>query len=328
MIPDPIRPKGTAAAGSGAPAISVIVPAYGLADLVGEALASLQRQSFADWEAVVVDDGDAAVEPALIPFRADPRIRLIHTDHAGPGGARNQAAAAARAPIFAFLDGDDLYEPDYLATMLEAIGRDPALGFVTCDAWYFGRTDRVGKTFSSLHPQTPPITLAAVLGRDFNVFIGSTVRRIAFEAVAGFDPELFHAEDFDLWIRLLAAGWGAAAIHVPLVQYRRREGSLSTEAGNMRNGAQRVYEKALGALAGRPEAAVAQAMLDDLDADRDFDRGEALILAGQARAGVALLRGPRSRSPRWRVALPVLRMFPALAGPLMRLRPSLPPPRR
>jgi len=309
------------------PAISVIVPAYGVSDLVGEALASLQAQTRTDWEAIVVDDGDPAVASAIAAFRADHRIHLLQTDNAGPSGARNRAAGSARARVLSFLDGDDLYEPGYLATMLDAIGRDPALGFVTCDARYFGHTDRIGRTFSSFHPQEAPIVLGKVLSRRFNVFIGSTLRREAFEAVAGFDSALVHAEDFDLWIRLLAAGWTAGIVSEPLVRYRRRAGSLSTDGEKMRNGAQRVFEKAREALAGQPEQAIAAAMLEELDADRDFDRGEALILAGQALAGLALMRGPRSRSPRWRLALPLLRMFPLLARPMLLLRPNLPIPR-
>src|SRR5689334_15629547 len=116
-----------------APAVSVIVPAYNVAHLLGETLASIQAQTRGDWEAIVIDDGSPDdVVSVFTRFAHDPRFRLLRTDNGGLATARNRAIAAARAPLVALLDGDDIYAPDYLERMLPAIEADPSLGFVSC----------------------------------------------------------------------------------------------------------------------------------------------------------------------------------------------------
>lgn len=307
------------------PRISVIVPAYGVAHLLGEALASLQAQTLGDWEAIVIDDGAPDdVAGACAAFADDPRIKLVMTDNGGLATARNRAIAASSAPFVALLDGDDAYEPGYLAAMLAAIAPRPELGFITCDATFIGLPDRAGQKFSRFHAQTGEITLERVIRREFNVFIGCTIRRTAFDAVGGFDPALRSVEDLDLWIRLLSAGWGAALVPEPLVRYRRRPGSLSSNTRAMLAASATVYRKALDALTGRPEQHAVTAMLAQIDARKNLVEGEDLILSGEPRRGLALLGHAADLSLRWRLALPVMRLFPALAAPLLRLRARLP----
>ncbi len=162
--------------------ISIIVPAYGVARFVGEALASLQAQTSPNWEAIIVDDGAPDdVEGALRPFMEDPRFRLLQTDNRGPSVARNRGAAAARSSLLSLLDGDDAYYPTYVEEMLAVYARHPTLGFVTCDATYFGETGRAGRRYSDTHEQTGEITLGRVLAGSFNVFVGSAIRKDAFE---------------------------------------------------------------------------------------------------------------------------------------------------
>jgi glycosyltransferase involved in cell wall biosynthesis len=84
---------------SPAPRVSVIVPAYGVAHLLGEALDSLLAQSFTAWECLVIDDGAPDdVAGAVAPYLADPRVRFIATANHGVSAARNRAIAEARAP--------------------------------------------------------------------------------------------------------------------------------------------------------------------------------------------------------------------------------------
>ncbi|MGN6122987.1 MAG: glycosyltransferase family 2 protein, partial [Sphingomonas oligoaromativorans] len=160
------------------PAVSVIVPAWGVAHLVGEALTSLQAQSFGDWEAIVIDDGAPDdVAGAVAPFvAADPRIRFLATGNGGLSAARNRAIAASRAPLIALLDGDDQYRPDYLERMVAAIRAAPDLGIISCDAIYSGQPSREGRRFSEYHGQAKPPTLAGLLDRSFNVFVAAIMR--------------------------------------------------------------------------------------------------------------------------------------------------------
>lgn len=305
------------------PAVSVIVPAYGVAHFLSEALGSLQAQDFADWEAVVIDDGAPDdVAGAVAKFASDPRIRLVETDNGGLATARNRAIAAARAPLIALLDGDDLFEPGYLGAMVSAIEADPQIGFVTCDAVNFGIAEREGHLFSRHAPQVEPVTLDRVLSRAFNVYIGSVMRRAAFEAVGGFNTVLRSAEDLDLWIRLLEAGWKGAYVARPLGRYRRRPGSMSWDERSLLRWTEQVYLEAVARLGARPERAAAQAELDRVRRELRWIEGETLIREGRMREGVAVLTeaGADQRSPRWRLAMPLMRLAPWLAPILMRAR--------
>lgn len=309
--------------GMTAPAVSVIVPAYGVAHYLGEALRSLQAQSFSDWEAVVVDDGAPDdVAGAVAAFADDPRIRLLATDNGGLAVARNRGVAAARAPRIALLDGDDLYEPAYLERMVAALDAAPDIGFVTCDATLFGIPSREGHLFSRYAPQEEPITLERVLTRQFNIFGSCTMRRIALDDVGGWNAKLRSAEDLDLWVRLLGAGWHAARVDAPLLRYRRRADSLSAATIPLLKAEQDVYARAAVRLEGRPEAAAARAGVARTEALIAFEEGEALVLDGRVRDGVRRFRsaGDRTRSPLWRVMLATMSAVPATGPPFMRWR--------
>ena len=125
------------------PRAAVIVPAYGVAHLVGEALRSLQAQTMPDWECAVIDDGAPDdVAAAVVPFLSDPRIRFIATPNRGVSAARNRAIAATTAPAIALLDGDDLLRPTYLERTLAALEAEPDARLVTCNARIFGAVPR------------------------------------------------------------------------------------------------------------------------------------------------------------------------------------------
>jgi glycosyltransferase involved in cell wall biosynthesis len=305
------------------PAVSVIVPAYGVAPYLGEALRSLQAQNRADWEAIVIDDGDtAAVAAAFAPFAGDPRFRLLATGNGGLAAARNRGIAAARADRIALLDGDDLYMPDYLEKMVARLDAEPGLGFVTCDAILFGLPAREGRRFSEYAPQHEPLTLARVLARQFNVFGSCTMRRAALAAVGGYDEGMRSAEDLDLWVRLLEAGWRGAYVAAPLLRYRRRADSLSAATLPMLRAEQRLFAAAARRLAALPDGLAAHAALLRTEQAIAFEEGESQVLAGNVAEGLRRLRdaGPRTRRPLWRATLAAMRLAPRLAPAMMRWR--------
>lgn len=304
-----------------APLVTVIVPAWGAGAYLGEALASLQAQTRADWQAVVIDDGDREpVEAAFAPFADDPRLRLLQTDNRGPSAARNRALAVCDTPFVSMVDGDDRYREDYLALMLAAFEADPGLAFVTSDAVMFGTPAFDGRLFSAMQPQAGPITLERVLRREYNVCGGSMVRREAMAAVGGYDETLRSSEDLDLWIRILETGRRGGRVDAPLIQYRRRSGSLSSAALALARWDREVYARAVARLGGRPERDAARAMLAQAERVLDYEEGLEDVLAGRTREGLGRLRrsGIAARSRKWRLGLAIFRLFPALAGPVIR----------
>jgi hypothetical protein len=113
--------------------ISIIVPLYNKRPYVRQTLDSIARQSFRDWEAIVVDDGSTDGGAEIVAAYPDPRFRLIRQANAGPGAARNRALAEARGVFAAFLDADDRWLPEYLETTLAVLDcRDAAPSAVSC----------------------------------------------------------------------------------------------------------------------------------------------------------------------------------------------------
>ncbi len=307
------------------PRAAVIVTGYGVAHLLGEALESLRAQTFRDWECLVIDDGAPDdVAGAVAPFLADPRIRFLATDNRGVSGARNRAIAESRAPLITVLDGDDLLRPGYLAAMVPLMEQDATIRLGTCNARIFGAIPRERNCAArrQLAGATRG-TLADVLDRSFNIYIGSTFRRADFDRIGGFDESLTHAEDFDLWVRLMQLGGEAHYVDQVLGDYRVRPGSASGHAERMLMGTLKVYEKARAAMdAAQPEAALLDRLIAEARRALAFEHAIDRVIDGDADEGIRQLRtfGARVSGPVWTMAFAAWRMFPALARPMLRLR--------
>lgn len=99
------------------PFFSVVVPVFNRADVLGTALASVLAQTEQDFEIVVADDGSRDDPAAVIARLGDTRIRCLRQENKGGGAARNLGIDSARGRFIAFLDSDDVFLPNHLATM-------------------------------------------------------------------------------------------------------------------------------------------------------------------------------------------------------------------
>ena len=314
-----VRPPDSPIAGE--PRIAVIVPAYGVAHLVGEALASLQAQTFPHWECVVIDDGAPDdVAGAVTPFLVDSRIRFLRTDNGGVAVARNRAIASCTAPLLTMLDGDDRLRPDYLTTLVPLMERHPDITIASCQARLFGAV--TGEHFCFPTPQVEG-SLAHVLDRSFRIYIGSMFRRIDWERVGGFDPAFGVCEDFDLWVRLLLNGGRACHVDQVLADYRVRPGSASADSLRMMRGNLQVYEKAQRLLApADPEQALLRSLITATQEAIAFEQAIDQVINGDRRRGLSeLAEFPQHpRGPVWRASFLLWRLAPALARPMLRWR--------
>lgn len=111
---------------------SIIIPTYNRADLIAATLRSVQTQEFSDLEVLVVDDGSKdATADVVRPFLADPRFQYLPKENAERGAARNYGVQRARGEYLLFLDSDDLFHPNHLATLHAAItGMQPRPNFI------------------------------------------------------------------------------------------------------------------------------------------------------------------------------------------------------
>src|SRR6478609_2284859 len=303
------------------PRVAVIVPAYGVAHLLGEALDSLRAQSMTAWECVVIDDGaHDDVAGAVAPYLADPRIRFLKTDNRGVSTARNRAVATTRTPYIALLDGDDLYRPEYLASTVAVLDADPDARLVTCNARIFGAVPHERLCFDRRQGSGDGTvgSLGDVLDRSFGVYIGTTFRRADFDRVGGFDESMTHAEDFDLWVRLVLLGGHARYVDAVLGEYRVRPSSASASAAKMIRGNMRVYEKALAQLGEGPEAGIAHRMIAENHAELAFEEAVTQVAEGDVARGLPARRGRGGAV--WQAAFLLWRIAPGLAPAMMRRR--------
>lgn len=205
------------AASNPAPLLSVVVPVWNRAHLIGECLASIgvsaSNSASDNVEIVVVDDGSTdgtpqAVRAAFAALGIEDRARLIVQENRGPGTARNTAIRAARGTFVACLDSDDLWFPWTLPTLLGVLGADPGIGVMFQRARYIAsRAEAAAVERGQDAPATDRITgfLPAFFAESTTFFFGTdslVIRRELFEALGGFTDGLRVAEDLDFFLRL------------------------------------------------------------------------------------------------------------------------------
>ncbi len=207
------------------PEITVVVACFNQGEFLDDAVASVLAQTFGSFEIVVVDDGSTETATVDAVSRLDwPRTRVIRQENRGLPGARNAGIAAAKGRYVVPLDADDELAPGYLAALHGALDADPNSAYAHCWAELFGDVAAVWAT----RPFNPYQILVS------NSVLGCVLlRRDAWAAVGGYDETMTAGnEDWEMWIRLQAAGWGQVQVREPLFRYRRRGVSMSvhTEA--------------------------------------------------------------------------------------------------
>lgn len=208
--------------------VSVVMPVLNGAAYVEQALGSVAGQRRRPDEVIVVDDGssDGTAEVVrrwgdLLPLRV-----LRHESNRGCWAARATAIEATEADLVALLDGDDVWLPDHLQLMLEAYERRPGLITANALAWVPGAA-LARTTWDDPRPVPPPGDQLAGLLHVNYVFISALFRREDCQAVGGFRRWPAGCEDWDLWLRMVAAGATITRVGEPTVLYRRRAESMS-----------------------------------------------------------------------------------------------------
>jgi glycosyltransferase involved in cell wall biosynthesis len=208
------------------PAVSVVLPTHNRAPLLGRAIRSVLRQSYGDFELVVVDDGSADETAEVVASFDDPRVRYVRlARNAGAGAARNVGIKAARGRFLAFQDSDDEWLPSKLAKQMAAFERGPAgLGVVYSD---MQRVWGDGTTSYFAAPDVLPGRLVGGPARFYQVCdlgVQSTViRREWLDAAGHFNEELPALEDLEMFIRLSRL-CAFERLREPLVRYYDTEG--------------------------------------------------------------------------------------------------------
>jgi glycosyltransferase involved in cell wall biosynthesis len=207
--------------------VSVIIPAFQSQARIGRTLSRLDRQTFSDFEIIVVNDGSTDETSATVRrlMDTDPRIRVIEQANEGIAAARNRGIEAARGAVLAFLDDDDLWLPRKLELQLARLDAVPHAAVVSC---FSALVDTEGRLLGwRFGGQTEGDVYREML--EWDMISGGSVALVArrpLEEAGGFDTSLPDRADWDLWIRL-ARRHPFTCVPRTLVGYTRRAGSVS-----------------------------------------------------------------------------------------------------
>jgi len=230
------------------PLISIVIPAYNAQKYLALTIKSVKNQTFQGWECVIVDDGsnDATAQIAREIAEKDARFRFFGQPNGGVSRARNFGLEKSNSntKFVAFLDSDDLWEPDFLQILLETLENQPDAPAAHCIASTInangqkinvGLLENDGRQRYRLQGQR--------IVRDFNgeatnfsmTAVHHTIttpgcvliRRAALQKVGGFNTNFQVGEDWDLWVRLSRLG-DLPLVNQPLLAYRRHQSNSSS----------------------------------------------------------------------------------------------------
>jgi glycosyltransferase involved in cell wall biosynthesis len=218
-------------ASTGGPAVSVVVPCYNGGRFLDGLMVSLARQTFRDFEVVIVDDGSTDPQTLSKLAAIGDRARVVHQDNRGPSAARNAGVRAARADILFMLDCDDTIEPSFLAETVAVLRAAlPDVGMVFTDLRLAGAEVGIVPRYFNRFDLLFTNTLSS----------GLVLRKDVCLAVGGYDETMREGyEDWDFSLRLAAAGYRGIEVEKPLYVYRIAGEAEGSRSGGVEHG--RLY---------------------------------------------------------------------------------------
>ena len=237
------------------PQISVIMPVYNVEKFVARSIESVLRQSFTDFELILVDDGGKDQSLAICQSFKDPRIRIISQANRGLAGARNTGIRNANGRFMALLDSDDLWHEEKLNRHFKHLIANPTVGVSFSGSLFIDESDT--SMGISMVPKLTQIDAAHIFCRN-PIGNGSApvMRRevfsdIAFSQSVGgntewayFDEAFRFGEDIECWMRIACnTKWKFEGIEGDLTLYRIVSSGLSANTTKMYEFWNKMYAK-------------------------------------------------------------------------------------
>ena len=210
-----------------APKISVLMGIYNCAQTLPAAIDSILAQTEKDWELILCDDGsqdDTCLVAERYRQQYPEKIVLLKNErNMGLNATLNRCLKAARGEFIARMDGDDLCERERFRKQLAALAENPDMAIVSSGMTYF---DESG-TWGTYEPVPKPKPEDFLRGTPF-CHAPCMVRKEAYDAVSGYteDERCLRVEDYDLWVKMYAAGY--RGMNLPEALYHMRDDRSAT----------------------------------------------------------------------------------------------------
>lgn len=221
------RSAGNGRRSGNPPVFSIVLPTYNRPELLRRAIASVCRQTFGDFELIIVDDGSTKSCTSALPDPGDPRIQLIrYPANIGAAGARNVGVEAARGTYISFLDDDDEYRSSFLSSTYARLKETPdRFGLSWCSIEYIRhaqdpdeRPRRVAKKFATKYKNRMLLFQKFL---SIGMGYGVTLKASCLKKVGRFNEDLNVGSDTDFFFRVLSHGF--VPVVVPGVQIKRHD---------------------------------------------------------------------------------------------------------
>jgi glycosyltransferase involved in cell wall biosynthesis len=205
--------------------VTVIIPTHNDGAFLEEALESVFRQTFRDFDVIVVNDGSTDdTEARLGKYRA--RIRYVYQECRGPAASRNLAIRATQSPLVAFLDADDQWLPKKLETQVRFAEASPSVGIITTDVEWFNENGVTNSSLKSRYPISSGFVIEQLIFHNWISTSAAMVRRECFGRAGWFDEEPgIYGEDWMMWVQI-AAQYPVQFVDQVLTRRRVRSDSL------------------------------------------------------------------------------------------------------
>lgn len=224
------------------PEVTIVLPTYNRADMILDAIRSVQAQTFQDWEIVVVDDGSTDNTEEVVLSLHDSRIHYVYQENKGLAGARNTGIRHAHSELITFLDSDDAFLPQKLEWQVGLMKSRPSLGLVAGD-FFFADPHLTRLSEARSWQSHPNLTLKDwILGCPV-IVCAVIVQRAWLEKAGGFDETMRYVEDWDLWLRLAYLGCPMDWLPRPVALYRIHGQNMAKQAVLMKQGMLRMFDK-------------------------------------------------------------------------------------
>lgn len=223
------------------PLISVIIPVYNGEKTIRETIESVLNQTWTDFEVLVINDGSKDSTLNIVSSIKDSRLRVFNYTSAGVSVSRNRGIAQAAGEYISFIDADDLWTPDKLEAQLKALQANHSAAVAYSWVNYIderGEFIRSGQHRNMNGDLYEEFLLYNLLESGSNPLIPKQ----ALTEVGGFDQELTHAEDWDMWLRL-AARYHFVVVPSPQILYRISANSATANILKMETASLRMIEK-------------------------------------------------------------------------------------